>query len=380
MANELEDPKKIPFNPSLKTVLYIKRDEDGCGYYRCYQPALALRRTGLMNAIVDMQSATPEHIKQADIVVFQALGTLASIEAMDFAIKEKKTIVAEVDDYLQVVSPNNPGYTSWHPGNLILHRALEQIKKADAMTVSTPQLAREYFPFNPNIYILPNYLSKPHWDDLPLTKKRDGIIRIGWAGGNAHADDLRTIAPVIEKLVKEYAGKVRFETMGMTKAELSGVFKMQEFFDLCPKCGYQGEMQYYPGEKIDEYPQILCSYGWDIAVAPILNTAFNCSKSDLKLKEYSAVGYPVVASRVQPYIEAQEHGANVRLASTFKEWYNYLKELIENPELRDKIAKDNKEWIKKYWMDDNAQHYHNAYQEILTINKNSHGSNTGSNS
>lgn len=380
MANELEDPKKIPFNPNLKTVLYIKRDEDGCGYYRCFQPALSLRRLGLMNTIVDLQSSTPEHIKQADIVVFQALGTLASIEAMDFAVKENKAIVVECDDFLNVVSPNNPGYVSWHPGNLILHRATEQIKKADAMTVSTPQLAREYFPYQKNIYILPNFLSRQMWEDLPVTKKTDGIVRIGWAGGNAHVDDLRMIAPVLEKIIKEFNGKVRFETMGMSKRELHGVFKMQEFFDLCPKCGYQGEMQYMPGENLSDYPQVLASYGWDIALAPIVDTSFNTSKSDLKLKEYSAVGFPMIASRVTPYIEAKANGCNVRLASTFKEWYNYIKELIVDAELRHKISKENKEWVKQYWVDDNVKNYLDFYQEILTIKQNSHASNSGSNS
>lgn len=375
MFNVLEDPKQIPFNPALPTVLFVARDEGGCGYYRCYQPAVALRRLGLANTMVDMRETTPEHIQKADIVVFQAIGVLSSIEAMDFALKENKAVVVEIDDFLHVVSPHNPAYSSWNPNNLILGRAVEQIKRADGLTVSTPQLAREFAPYQDNIFVLPNFLGKHLWDDLPVQKKTDGVIRLGWAGGNAHFDDLKLIAPVIEKIVKEYGGKVKFETMGMTKQELKGAFSMEEFFEICPKCGYQGEVHHLPGEKIEDYPQILASYGWDIALAPIVETAFNMAKSDLKLKEYAAVGFPMVASAVTPYREARANGCHVRLASNFKEWYNYIKELIEHPETRDKIAKDNKEWVKQYWIDDNAKHYLDTFQQILTIKQNSHGAN-----
>lgn len=364
------DPKDVKFNEELPTALFIARDKGGCGYYRCSQPASFLRTRGLMNTIIDFKETTREHIMQADIIIFQETGSPKSIEAMKFAKEQGKPIVIELDDEIRTISPKNiGGYGAWNPGTLYIHRFLQQAISADAMIVSTPQLAREFFPYNPNIYVLPNFLNENKWTNN-LTKKQDGYFRIGWAGGNAHLDDLRMISKVIEKIVKEYDGKVKFETMGMVKSELNDTFSgLEEFNETCPKCGYQGESVTWTGESLDNYPLVLASHGWDIAVAPIVNNSFNSAKSDLKLKEYSATGYPTVASAVTPYIEAKEDGCDVLLAKTFDEWYNYIKELIDNPERRAEMVKHNKNWVSNKWIADNITLYHSAFIQIIEKNK-----------
>lgn len=367
-----DDPKKIPFNKDLPTVLFVVRDDGGCGFYRCYQPAVALRRHGLFNTITDLHETTPEHIDQADIVVFQDIGSPSSLEAFAYAVSKNKAIVVESDDLLMNVSPNNPGFQAWSPATLYLHRATEQMHKADALTVTTEALAREYFPYNKNIYILPNYLDQNLWDN-PLVRKSDGVIRIGWCGGNSHLDDLKHISKVIEKIVKEFDGKVKFETMGMLKQELPDVFHMHEMAEPCPKCQYQGQYQPQPGEPLQDYPKVLATKAWDIALAPIVDTAFNRAKSDLKIKEYGACGFAVVASAVEPYIQAKKAGADIVLASTFEEWYNAIKWLIENQVERVEMAQRNKEWAEKQYIDDHIEKYAEVYKQIIIKKQNSHG-------
>ena len=124
------------------------------------------------------------------------------------------------------------------------------------------------------------------------------------------------------------------------------------------------------GESLDNYPIVLASHGWDIALAPVINESFGNCKSDLKLKEYSAIGYPIVASDVVPYREAFDNGCDVLLARTFEEWYNYIKELIDNPERRDKMRKHNKGWIAGKWIGDNIQSYADVYHQIIKDNAN----------
>jgi len=369
-TKEQIDPTKIPFNPELKTILYVLRDKGGCGFYRCSQPATFLRARGMMNAIVDFKNTTREHILQADIVVFQEVGSSISADAMNFAIKNKKPVVVETDDFLHKVSPHNKGgHGAWNPATLYIHRFVQQMTKSNAVTVSTPQLARELFPYNDNIYILPNFLNEDKWT-LQQIKKNDDLIRIGWAGGNAHADDLKMIFKVIEKIIREYKGKVKFETMGMVKAELQGVFdNLEEFHEVCPKCNYQGESITWMGETLDNYPIVLASHGWDIALAPVINESFGNCKSDLKLKEYSAIGFPIVASDVVPYREAMEDGCDVLLAKNFDEWYNNIKELVENPERREKMRKHNKLWITNKWIGENIKLYADVYHQIIEKHK-----------
>ena len=358
------DPVNAKFNPKLKTVLFVLRDTSGCGFYRCLQPALALRRRGLMNTITDVQNTTREHIMQADLVVIQSPGAITLMQALNFALEQKKPVIVEIDDFLHSISPYNPGYEAWRPETLYLHRFVEACKRAQAMTVSTPQLAREYGVFNKNIYVLPNYLNEDKWT-LNQTKQQDGIVRIGWAGGNAHIQDLEMVVPVIQKIIKEYKGKVKFESMGLLKQELKAAFPLVEYHDKCPSCGFQGECVTHAGEHLDNYPQVLASHGWDIAIAPVVNNAFNNCKSDLKLKEYSAVGFPTVASSVTPYEEAKDLGCDVLLAKNFEEWYNNIKTLIDNPEKRTAMVRKNSEWIKSQWIDENATKYFEVYSRTI---------------
>ena len=362
--------KQPQIKKELPTALFVMRDKGGCGFYRCTQPATHLKTRGLMNTIVDFKIATKKHILQADIVIFQETGSSKAIEAMNFAIASQKPVVVECDDFLHHVSPNNKGgYGCWNPGTLFLHRFVQAMGKANAMIVSTPQLAREYFPYNPNIYVIPNFLNEDKWDN-PQTKQQDGYLRIGWAGANAHGDDLKMIVKVIEKIIHEHKDKVKFETMGMMKQELQNIFvNLEEFYETCPKCNYQGDSKTWNPETLDNYPLVLASHGWDIALAPVINNSFGNTKSDLKLKEYAATGFPVVASDVVAYREAKENGCDVLLANTFNEWYNSIKELINNPEKRDKMVKHNKDWISKHWIGENISIYAETFKQVIANHK-----------
>lgn len=350
----------------IPKIYLIARDAGGCGFYRIQQPANFIKKAGL--ADIEVALNRPNNLNDllsADLVVMQEMGSVNASEIANFLIKNKVPYIAECDDYLHHVSPHNTaGYGAWNPSTLYLHRSMELMRGAMALTLSTNQLAREYFPYNPTIYIVPNYLDKNLWDN-PTSKKQDGKIRIGWAGGNAHADDLFMISKVLKQIVKEYKGKVIFETMGMTKNELRGVFPLEDFGTCCPKCDYEGEIHHHPGEDLGSYPLVLAGKCWDMAVAPVINNGFGNCKSDIKIKEYSAVNLAIVASNVVPYKEAKENGGQLLLAETYEEWYNSIKELIDNPAKRDEMVRANREWLAKYWIQENAQSIFEIYSQVI---------------
>jgi len=349
----------------IPKILFVTRDDGGCGFYRCQQPANFIRRMGLAETTVKLRSATEAELLAADLVILQEMGSVSASDTAQFCLASHIPYISEVDDFLHHVSPHNTaGYPAWNPSTLYVHRSMQQISSGMALTVSTDALAREYFPYQPLIYIVPNFLDEELWKN-PVIRHSDGKIRIGWAGGNAHADDLKMIGKALEKLVKEFKGKVIFETMGMTKAELAGVFPMTELGQACPSCGYEGELHHYPGESLKDYPMVLASKGWDIAVAPVISNAFGNTKSDIKIKEYAAIGVPVVASSIAPYRDAARDGAQIAFASSFEEWYNELKTLIKSPKKRGQMARLNREWVAKYWIADNARHIFGVYSQIL---------------
>lgn len=355
----------LKMNKKTPKILYIARDDGGCGFYRCRQPADFIQRMGLAETKVILRTPSDADILWADLVIIQNIGGVEGSRHAKFCLQNKIPYIVEIDDFIQHVSPHNSGgYQAWNPSTLYIYRAMEMAKTAMALTVSTPQLAREYFPYNPTIYVVPNYLNEEQWSN-PITKRNDGKIRIGWCGGNAHGDDLAMIGRVMQKIVKEYKGNVIFETMGMTKRELTGVFPFDEFTATCPHCGYEGELHHFPGESQNDFPFVLASKGWDIAVAPVINNAFGNCKSDLKIKEYAAAGVAIVASDVTPYREAALSNAQVALAGSFDEWYNALKDLIEHPEKRTEMVRKNREWVKGAWIQNNTITIFEAYEQVL---------------
>lgn len=357
-----------------KTVLFVARDDGGCGFFRCKQPADFLNRSGLAIGEYAFLNPTKEQLMNADLVILQNTGSVEASTLAKFMVDNKIPFMTEFDDFVHHISPHNEGgYNTWNPSTLFLHRSMEVAKLASGMIVSTPQLAREYFPYSSNIFVVPNFLDRDKWDQ-PTVKRTDGKIRIGWCGGNAHGDDLHMVSKVLEKIVKERDGKVVFETMGMTRHELAGAFPMAPSTEeTCPSCGFEGTLHHHPGETLDDYPTVLAGRGWDIAIAPVINNAFGNAKSDLKLKEYAAIGLPVVASFVAPYIEAQADGCDVFLANTFEEWYAGLTNLIDNEEKRREIVKWNKDWVAKKWIQDNILQMWGIYEAMIKASESTLG-------
>ena len=344
----------------------IARDDGGCGYFRIEQIAAFINRAGLANVTHTLRAATIQQIVSADLVVLQDIGSASSTDIVRVCEQNKIPFMVEIDDFLHHVSPHNSaGYGAWNPGTLYIFRAMEQARKAVALTVSTPQLAREYYPYNENIYVRENYLDKDLWDN-PIIKRQDGKIRIGWMGGNAHMDDLKMIAGILEKIANEYDGKVIIETFGMLHGELPDVFHLTTQRDQCGKCGYEGQLHNLPGVPQNQYPLALCSTGWDIAIAPVINNSFGNCKSDLKIKEYAAARMPIVASNVIPYCEAAKSGAMINLAENADEWYAMIKYCIEHPEARDEMIRTNHKWVSGKWIQDNVYSVFEIYRQIIS--------------
>jgi glycosyltransferase involved in cell wall biosynthesis len=65
---------------------------------------------------------------------------------------------------------------------------------------------------------------------------------------------------------------------------------------------------------------------FDVAIAPLADTAFNRLKSDIKLLEYTAMGLPAVVSAIGPYLDADW----VDRCSSPDDWGRALSELIND--------------------------------------------------
>lgn len=96
-------------------------------------------------------------------------------------------------------------------------------------------------------------------------------------------------------------------------------------------------------EEIIDYRQhaeLVTQMKVDIFVASLVDNLFNRCKSSIKYWEYSALGIVGVFSNLDPYTRVITNGKNGFLASTPEEWYQSLKLLIDNRDLRLSVAQN----------------------------------------
>jgi glycosyltransferase involved in cell wall biosynthesis len=84
----------------------------------------------------------------------------------------------------------------------------------------------------------------------------------------------------------------------------------------------------------------------DLAVAPLVDDAFNAAKSDLKFLEYAAGGLATVASDVPAYRDSISHGETGLLArNTCDDWTANLRQLLSDAQTRQRLADNARAYV-----------------------------------
>ena len=97
----------------------------------------------------------------------------------------------------------------------------------------------------------------------------------------------------------------------------------------------------------DKFPQFVDEV--DIFVAPLSLNSYNICKSSIKFLEASSSGKPGVWQKIRQYSEVVKNGQNGFLCSTADEWYDSLKKLIDDKELRRKMGEKAFRTVEKDW-------------------------------
>lgn len=258
-------------------------DRQGCGEYRILAPARALNMSG--RAEVQTTERLPWHPADIERVAPQALVFQRQLEDHQLVAMERYRMqrdafcVFELDDLV-----SNLPVTSAHHGDapgLVMQRLRRALELCDRLVVSTPYLAETYGHLAPEVVVRRNYLPRDMWAGIGGERReRTGRPRVGWAGGAGHAGDLALLVPVVEALADEVDWV---------------------FFGMCPEPLRRYVTELHPGVPLHAFPRTLASLDLDLAVAPLEAIPFNRGKSNLRLLEYGACGFPVLASDIEPY-------------------------------------------------------------------------------
>jgi GT2 family glycosyltransferase/glycosyltransferase involved in cell wall biosynthesis len=339
-------------------ILFQNNGEFGSGIYRMLLPASMLRRHGYVTAQAHGNPIVPDALSvlDPDAVIFQMFQTAPQLAR----IKEyRKTLkhtffVYEIDDLFWEVPES-----SWHAKtNPLLPNSKANIRTAachcNAITVSTPELAEEMVKLTgiKDVRVALNHITQTIINGALAGRRSSNAMRsdrprVGWAGGVGHEGDLRILTDV----VKQTRDHIQWVFMGMAPP------------------GVEPEsLEIHVGVPFNDYPEFLGRLNLDIALAPLEDLAFNQCKSDLRVLEYAAAGFPVIASNIGTY----RHCPVRTVKNDSDAWLQAIDDLLNDPD-RAAYGESLHEWVcskrlLEQHLPDRAQAYLPKNTEIFIPN------------
>lgn len=214
-----------------------------------------------------------------------------------------------------------------------LHLFRRTFDACDAFLGSTEALAEAARALGKPAFVHPNTLGRELASISEAARLRAAAeretelhptVRIGYfSGSRAHDRDFAVAAGALASVLAQRAE---------AQLVLGGLLEIPEV--LAP---FADRIERLPFVSWRELPSSLARL--DVSIAPLeLPSAFNEAKSALKWFEAAAAGVPTIASPTKPFQEAIRDGENGMLARTVTEWIAALLALLDDRELRTRLA------------------------------------------
>jgi hypothetical protein len=224
---------------------------------------------------------------------------------------------------------------------------LYMMSLVDLVQTSTAALAEAFKPYCSRVVVFLNQLAKVP-EDIP-PKKAPPLV-VGWAGSLSHVADVAHVARAVSKWIAEH-DDVALWVMGHPP--------MEKLFALPPE-----KKKYFPWGGMEAYEDFL--KGVHIGLAPLLDTPFNRSRSDVKWLEYAAQGCVFVGQRLPTFADSVQHGKTGFLFSDTGQLLRILDKLNKDRSLLDSVSRAAFAHVtKKRRYEDDARERAKVYREFL---------------
>ena len=202
--------------------------------------------------------------------------------------------------------------------------AARMIELADVVTTTSEYLAEQYRSWGAaEVHVVENYIPPEYAAGRAAAAPRDETVTIGWVGAGEHYYDYEQLGlrATFERLLAAHP-QLRVASVGV-------------------RLGLPAERwRHIPLAEYTELPRLAAAY--DVGIAPIVDIPFNRARSNVKLKEYAAMGVPWLASPIGPYAGLGERQGGRLVADD--RWHEELERLIVERRARQKLAKRALKW------------------------------------
>lgn len=343
----------------------------GVDYARIIQPMECLRLHKDFEVTVwDVHEPKPATwdalAPKYDIFYFNYMNNPWGFAAMGcMARKHGVKLVMDLDDALWRILPDNPAYKIFKKGSKGIAVITSICDEMDYITCTNSYLrnviAHSTYKHHDYIKILPNYI------DLDLYQHRAGVkkghsITIGHFGSTTHFTSLLSeeFMKGMTRIMKDYPN-VTFKTIGAHIPEYKKKWGARY------EHGF-GSPDIHTWVK-EKFPAVVD--GVDFFVTPLVENVYNRCKSAIKWLEISSAKKAGVWQNIRQYNEVIVDGKTGILARSSKDWYEGMKKLIDNEELRKTIGENAfKEVEEKWTIQKHIKEYADFFKEVMIDRRN----------
>lgn len=316
--------------------------------------------------ITDKEKADWRQIAQDyDIIYLNYLNQAWGFAAMGCMVRKYgKKMVMDFDDNLWAILPDNTAYQVYKKGSEGIKVITSIANEVDYITCTNSYLknaiAYNTLKQHEFIKVFPNYI------DLDLYKYRPRFkdtqqIKLVHFGSSSHFTSLQSeeFNKGIDKIFKEYPNVV-FKTVGafIPKYKVRWGARYEHAF---------GDVDVYKWIK-NRFPEVMREA--DILVTPLSDNTYNRSKSSIKFCEGSTAKKPGCWQDIRQYQEVVENGKNGFLCRTADDWYEAIKKLIDDKELRREMGKNAFKTVERDWqMKNHLDEYGQFFKKIFLDNE-----------
>lgn len=305
-----------------------QKTDGGDYFYRTHAPGIAMAQ----EEDVFVVNATNVHrekdhiMREADVLVLKNICDPDILPLIRERKLQKRLTVYEMADDLNALQSWNPIYFFYkNKENLALVYRLASC--CDTLQVTVPELKRLYGHLNEHCEVLPNQILRVPSE---RTLKESDELVIGWGGSHGHLEDLAEIAEPLSNWIMAQPNVV---------LHLMCSDPIWKLFDSLPE---DKKRRSLPG-SIEDYYNFLAKI--NIGIAPLKDTAFNRSRSDVKFLEYAVSGVVPAMSRLEPYLHSIRDGETGFLYENPSELIDILNRLLGDVSLLQKVARAARQYV-----------------------------------
>jgi glycosyltransferase involved in cell wall biosynthesis len=313
--------------------------------YRSLVPLQELAHRGHMVHLEESTDpANPQLLFDADVVQFCRV---CHYPVQHLARRLRRAGVATVwdnDDDITTIPKDHATMTRLRGrrGQRIHLDMVGMMRCVDVVTTPSERLAERYRAASrADVRVLPNYLP-PTFERPERVMPHAGITRVGWTATPEHRDDYERLhlRDAFQRLLERNL-ELEIVVFGLD-LELNS----RRYFHL-------------PFDAYGDLPNTLSRI--DIGIAPIANNDLNAIRSDVKLKEYAAMGLPWLASPIGPYAGLGEAQGGRLVADD--RWYEEIDALVQDADERSRLGYRARQWAAGERIEDHAEQWEQLYAD-----------------